>query len=286
MFMNQSTYFQRSNQRLLEPQNQSRAFTLTELAVVIVTIAVLTALVLPALAGVANKGGRAQCANNLRQLYVASMMYANEYRGWLTPCTVGAGNSGGRVNNLAFLDYTLYVYEGTANAPVPTNGTYSSFSNLGYLYRNGLAGNGLIFFCPDRWGMQYGANNFLPLLSANLAFSGGQGVVMSSYAFNPRIVGATNAVQNIARRYQKTSDLDPHKLFAVDFFASAGGSSFSPINMPHFREGGWNVLFTDGSVQFSRNVAANNLIQNFVDMETASANEQADQIFNFLELDH
>jgi prepilin-type processing-associated H-X9-DG protein len=72
----------------------------------------------------------------------------------------------------------------------------------------------------------------------------------------------------------------------VDFFAGSDGSSFSPSSMPHFREGGWNVLFTDGSVQFSQNVQANNAIQNFMDMEATASNEAADQIFNFLELDH
>jgi hypothetical protein len=107
---------------------------------------------------------------------------------------------------------------------------------------------------------------------------------MTSYAFNPRIVDPTNNI--IARRYQKTSDLEPHKLFAVDFFGGAGGASFSYVNMPHFRERGWNVLFTDGSVQFSQNVQAYNLIQNFSDQETLAANEAADLIFNCLELDH
>ena len=283
-FMCKSDSFKRSNQRVLGPQNQSRAFTLTELAVVIATIAVLAMVVLPALAGIQNKGGRMQCAANLRQNYVASMMYANEYRGWLPICTVGGANAGGKFNNLQFLDYTLYVYAGTANAPVPTNGPYSPFSNLGYLYRNGLAGNGQIFFCPDQWGTRYGANTYLPLLSANLVFSSGQGFVQSSYAFNPRIVDPTNGV--VARRYQKTSDLDPHKLFGVDFFGGVGGASFSYVNMPHFRERGWNVLFTDGSVQFSQNILAYNLIQNFSDQETTAANEAADLIFNCLELDH
>jgi len=54
----------------------------------------------------------------------------------------------------------------------------------------------------------------------------------------------------------------------------------------HFRERGWNVLFTDGSVQFSRNSQAYNLIQTFLNAATRSSYEQADQIFNCLELDH
>ena len=281
MFMNQSTCFQHSNQRLLEPQNQSRAFTLTELAVVIATIAVLTALVLPALAGVANKGGRMQCANNLRQIYVASMIYATEYRDWLPINQVHTGSA--YVNKLYGTFYTYYVLSPSGPSPagvpdtfVPTNAPAAAFSDLGLLYHASLAGNGSIFYCPDAWGTFVGANNYLPLLTTEA----GDGRIRSSYAFNPRIVDPANG--NVLRLYQKTSDLPPHKLFAVDYFGGGGGAS----SAPHSREGGWNVLFTDGSVQFSQNAVANNLIQNFSDQEAVASYEAADQIFNCLELDH
>jgi hypothetical protein len=106
---------------------------------------------------------------------------------------------------------------------------------------------------------------------------------MTSYAFNPRIVNPTN--DDVARSYQKTSDLPPHKLFIVDYFANSA-SGFSPNSPSHFREGGWNVLFTDGSVQFSQNVQAFNAIQNFSVAESQQSYEQEDFILNCLELDH
>ena len=253
--------------------DSNQAFTITELLVVIAMLAVLVMIALPALAGVQNQAGRMQCANNLRQIGVGSMMYANEYRGWLPITTIGGVNGGGKVNNLGGLHYSQYVYSGgVPSSLVPINSTppASFYQNLGYLYRNGFAGRGNIFFCPDQWGTLSGADAYSPLLSTDAS-----GTTRSSYAFNPRIVNATNA--NIARAYQNVSSLPPHKLFAVDYFAQI---------TPHYREGGWNVLFTDGTVQFSRNVQAINLLSTYTVSETVQSYEAADQIMNYLELDH
>jgi hypothetical protein len=256
-------------------QKRRSAFTLIELAVVIATLAILVTLVLPALAGVQNKGGRMQCANNLRQIGIGSMIYAGEYRGWLPICSIGGVNSYPNiVNNLGGMHYTRYVFSSDFSSPnskVSTNATLSSYQNLGYLYRVGIIGNANVFFCPDQWGTLLGADYYSPLLTTDAG-----GIVRSSYAFNPRIVNPTNNV--IARRYQKASDLQPHKLLAVDYFDTGV--------FAHFRERGWNVLFSDGSVQFSRNDLAYNLVKNFSVSESVSSYIMEDQILNYLELDH
>jgi type II secretory pathway pseudopilin PulG len=100
-----------SHPELINNYERECAFTLTELLVVMATLAILAAVMLPALAKSGDNGMRTVCLNNLRQLGTALNMYASENQDimpWVNwgqdpspPCPPGwlyAGNPNTPVN--------------------------------------------------------------------------------------------------------------------------------------------------------------------------------------------
>jgi prepilin-type N-terminal cleavage/methylation domain-containing protein len=66
-------------------EKRPTAFTFIELLVVMAVIAILAALLLPALAGTTEGSLRTQCLNNLRQLGIGMTLYANDNHDTLIP---------------------------------------------------------------------------------------------------------------------------------------------------------------------------------------------------------
>jgi len=110
---------------------KKKGFTLIELLVVVAIIAILAAMLLPALSKAREKARNALCINNLKQIGLAVHMYINDYHGLLPyrPATPWAGGP-------YALPYRLFKY--------------------GYLK------DGKVWFCPNFARTRYKINFWPP----------------------------------------------------------------------------------------------------------------------------
>ena len=87
---------------------KQKGFTLIELLVVIAIIAILMAILMPALNRVREQGKRAVCMNNVKQLALAWTMYADENDDVLVNGAIGYSNTtpswGNHKNEIAWVD--------------------------------------------------------------------------------------------------------------------------------------------------------------------------------------
>jgi prepilin-type N-terminal cleavage/methylation domain-containing protein/prepilin-type processing-associated H-X9-DG protein len=242
----------------------SGGFTLIELLVVIAIIAILAAMLLPALAKSKERALRVSCENNLRQIGIGIFLYASDTGDKMPPCRIEIANGSS----------VWYPYEvGRISGPGTTTWSQGPH-NLGSLWETKAVPEGRTFYCPS--AARLPANSYqYQIYAAKATWPFGEdpadgfyngGITRAGYSYVPQskaqgtdargnplpyasitLTSVTEPGGNVNYNLLKTSQLDPSKSMCTDLVFSS-----APASQPH-RDGGVgaiNALFGDGHVRF------------------------------------
>jgi len=230
-------------------------FTLIELLVVIAIIAILAAMLLPALAKAKQKAHRISCINNLKQMGSSLFMYAGDNKDNI-PVT---GFSGGANPHRAYDLFEPGTFPSANGVSLPAT---AKPENHGFFYKFKLMPDGRSFYCPSLSNKAEPASYFsydnytaqgFPSTSA--LWNGNR--VRSSYQYYPQsrrglYPGGRGTTGKWMDYGKKLSELSPRHTAITDLIYRWDTLSHQTSKS----SGSLNALFGDGHVTISTSASA------------------------------